>query len=123
MSWDRSVNHLLGFQRRSLAARAPLTGRLVAAAVAAIALGSACSDSGDSRTTARVDRIDGSKACLVPEDAEQTDLQACFPFRREDADLLLPGSCVSVIVPNLLDPEKPDDPLRSIDVLDRRCKR
>lgn len=82
-----------------------------------------CQDSADSRTTARVSRIADAKACLVPEDPEQRDLEGCFPFRAEDGDDLTPGACVSVVVPNQLEAEKRDDPLRSVAVLGRRCER
>ncbi len=98
------------------------SGLLWLAVVAANA-GVGCNDSADSRTTARVDRVEGSRACLVPEDASQHDLEGCFPMAERDALRLKPGLCVSVVIPNQLDSERRDDPLRSIEVLDRDCKR
>jgi hypothetical protein len=80
-------------------------------------------DSGDSRTTARVDRIESDRVCLVPEDADQTDLEGCFPARPSEAEQLRPGDCIDVRIPDQLDAEKTDDPLRSIHVLDRKCDR
>jgi hypothetical protein len=100
-------------------ARASLLVLAVAAAIA----GTGCNDSADSRTTARIHRLEGSRACLVPEDSDQDDLEGCFPITAGDAQRLKPGSCISVVIPNQLDSERRDDPLRSIEVLDRDCKR
>ena len=94
---------------------------LVAIVAAAHTVG--CNDSANSRTTARVDRIEGSRACLVPEDASQDDLEGCFPIARDDARRLNPGTCISVVIPNQLDTERRGATLRSIEVLDRDCKR
>lgn len=95
---------------------------LVLALAAAIA-GAGCNDSADSRTTARVDRVAGSRACLVPEDSDQDDLEGCFPITAGDAQRLKPRACISVVIPNQLDSDRRDDPLRSIEVLERDCKR
>jgi hypothetical protein len=93
----------------------------VALAVAVVSLGGC--DSADSRTTARVSRIDGSRACLVPEDSAQEDLEGCFPFNRADARKLKRGACVDLRVPSQLEEDRRDEPLYSVKVLDRRCKR
>lgn len=99
------------------------TTRMATVVIAvAVILAVAC-DSADSRTTARVDRIRGDRVCLVPEDPEQTDLEGCFPARPGDAQLLTPRACISVIIPDQLDEGSPDEPLRSIHVLNRACHR
>lgn len=91
--------------------------------VVATGIGAGCQDGADSRTTAKVVRIEGSKVCLLPEDSEQTDLEGCFPFQAGDREDLQEGACISVVVPNQLKVGKRDDPIRSVQVLDRSCKR
>jgi hypothetical protein len=80
-------------------------------------------DSADMRTTGTVTDLPAGRLCFLPEDPDQTDLEGCFPLSAEDAARVQVGDCISVIVPNQLDPEKRDDPLRSIGVLDRICRR
>jgi hypothetical protein len=79
-------------------------------------------DDADSRTTAAVESVEPGKACLRPEDREQTELKGCFPITSEDAARLRGGECIDVRVPNYLDDANRDRPLEAIKVLDRPCK-
>lgn len=88
----------------------------------AISICVAC-DRADSRTTARVASIDREKVCIVPEDRSQADLESCFPYRPQDRSLLGVGRCISVVVPDSPESKERGDPIRSISVLGRPCKR
>ena len=91
-------------------------------AVGLIAIVASC-DSSDSTTTGTITDLPAGHLCLMPEDSGQGDLQACFPLSTEDAARVHIGDCIRVTVPNQLESDKRDDPLRSIHVLDRTCKR
>lgn len=79
-------------------------------------------DDADSRTTAAVESVDAGRACLRPEDPEQTDLKGCFPITSEDAARLRGGECIDVRVPNYLDDANRERPLEAIKILDRPCE-
>jgi hypothetical protein len=98
-------------------------GRGVAVTWTALALLAAAGcDSAAARTTARVERFDGSRVCLVPEDRGQRDLRGCYPVRSDDRTALRVGSCIEVVIPNQLAAAKRNDPIRSVRVLDRECR-
>jgi hypothetical protein len=73
-------------------------------------------DSGDARTTARVDSRSDHSVCITPEDPGQTDLTGCFPYQTSDVARLSAGSCVSVVVPAAV-----AEPIRNVKSLGRDC--
>ena len=80
----------------------------------------ACNESGDSRTTARVDRLTDSELCIVPEDKQQTALSGCFKASRDDISKLKRDDCIELRIPY---PQAEGRNAYSIRVLDRACKR
>jgi len=93
----------------------------VAAVVLAMFVAVGC-DSTDTRTTARVLRLDGARVCLVPEDPAQRGLIGCYPFAEADRSELRAGACIEAVIPNRLEAAKRSDAIRRVRVLDRTCR-
>ncbi len=77
-------------------------------------------DRGEFRIVASVYRIDGASACVTPEDASLGSFGGCYQFRPEDLALLKVGSCIEAAIPDAR--ERLSAPLRSVEVLDRKCR-
>jgi hypothetical protein len=93
---------------------------VVTASITVVALGSGCSESGDDRTTARVDRVTDNELCIVPEDKKQLELSGCFKASRGDTSKLQAGDCLDLVIPF---PRDGTRDIYSIRKLDRSCKR
>jgi hypothetical protein len=81
---------------------------------------SACNESGDDRTTARVEKVTSSELCIVPEDRKQVELTGCFRASPEDTSTLKQGDCLDLVIPF---PRDGSRDVYSIQVLKRSCKR
>jgi len=93
--------------------------KLTLAALTTLLVLIAC-DSDSSRTSGTVTDLPPGRLCFLPEDSDQTDLRGCFPLA-DDASQLQVGDCISVVIPNYLDPEIYGEQIRSIRLLDREC--
>ena len=100
----------------------PMIRLLVATAVATLALAGCGSDRPVSRSAASVVRVEGSKVCLIPEDASADGVEGCYRARDADLDRLTVGACIEAVIPGQNGADGRDDELRNVRVLDRPCK-